>query len=165
MIIEDILNNRIVPFEYSDSKISSLFSFYLHRAPGIDSKHSMNICEDVLLNKWSTFKEECALEICEFISSNCVFSDYLAKNRLTSTHNVNRKSKKILCKLKDKSEMECVCVLRHIRNSIAHGNVYLLHGGNRKYIIFDDFNKSGNQSARILLSQTDLQLLKKIIIK
>ena len=63
------------------------------------------------------------------------------------------------------SETECQCVLRHMRNSIAHGNIYLSDESNRKYILFEDYNRNGNLTARILLSQTYLKKLKQIIMK
>ena len=50
-------------------------------------------------------------------------------------------------------------------NSIAHCNLYLSNAGNRKYILFEDYNKSGNITARVLLSQADLSLLKREIMK
>ena len=67
--------------------------------------------------------------------------------------------------LKSKKETEYECILRHIRNAIAHSNVYIYQTGNRKYICFTDFNKTGKQSAMILLSQTDLSNLKKELMK
>ena len=54
-------------------------------------------------------------------------------------------------------------VINIIRNSIAHSNVYLFNQSNRKFLIFDDYNNKHNLAARILLSQTDLKKLQRIL--
>ena len=85
--------------------------------------------------------------------------------KLHNEATVNRRSKGFICKRKDNSESDYECVLRYIRNSIAHSNVYMNNAGNRKYIIFEDFNKTGNQSSIMLLSQADLTKLKREIMR
>lgn len=85
---------------------------------------------------------------------------------------VNRKTNSVFCKKKCtgkgiESETDYQCILRHMRNSIAHGNVYLSDEGksNRKYILFEDYNRTGTLTARILLAQTHLRNLKQGIMK
>lgn len=89
----------------------------------------------------------------------------LVKYKINEEAQVNRKTKVIVCKKKDTKETEPQCLLRHLRNSIAHNNVYISNAGNRKYILFEDFNKNRKLTARILLSQTDLTALKREIMK
>ncbi len=66
----------------------------------------------------------------------------------------------MICYYKDNVEQEIPCLLRHLRNSIAHGNVFGVLSKNRKYILFDDYNKSGNHTARVLFTQTDLEKIR-----
>lgn len=78
------------------------------------------------------------------------------------------KCKRFVCKRKQTKngafpETDLDCFLRHIRNSIAHGRVYCLHGGNRVRIVFEDENSSGNLSARIVCIKADLEHWKKVL--
>ena len=165
MTIDDILQNQILPFETDDEKLKKIFSFFLHSAPTIDSSTAANIPVDRLAENWNTY-------ICDFspntyavIAPNCVFKNHLGKYNLDNSNTINRKTKGFVCKRKTNSETEYESVFRHIRNSIAHSNVYMINAGNRQFILLEDFNKSKNQSARILLSQTDLQRLKATIMR
>ena len=165
MTIADILQNHILPFEIADEKLKKLFSFFLHLAPTINSSTAVDIPVSRLTENWNTYISTFSLNTYAFISSNCVFKKYLEKYNLGNRNTVNRKTKSFVCKTKDKSETEYESIFRHLRNSIAHNNVYIINAGNRKFILFEDFNQNKNQSARILLSQTDLQRLKTTIIK
>lgn len=166
MTISDILKKPILPFEIDNENIKKLFSFFLHSAPTIDCTSSANISEVRLLNNWN--------EYCSYFKngSYSIKSDgykidekSLVKYNLCDTSIVNKNKTGFICKRKDKNETDYQSVLRHLRNSIAHNNVFLLDAGNRKFIVFDDYNKNKKLSARLLLSQTDLQRLKKIIMK
>ena len=161
MNISELLNSPIIPFEIDDVVLQKLFSFFLHLAPTIDSKTAATIPEDRLIRNWAEYVASLKCESFVFLAPNCS----IEKHGLSSTSQISRKSKGFVCKRKDKNEAEHVCLLRHLRNSIAHNNVYLKNAGNRKYLLFEDFNQSKNQSARILLSQSDLKRLKNTIIK
>ena len=165
MTISDLLEHRILPFENADSKLTKLFSFFLHSAPTIDSRSAAVISKERLERNWenyiNTFRND---DYC-FLSPNCSIEKYFEKFNLTSVAEIKRKTKAFVCKRKDSSETDYTCFLRHIRNAIAHSNVYVVNAGNRKFILFEDFNKSKKQSSRILLSQTDLKRLKDEIMK
>ena len=143
MKIKDIKYNIINPFEIDDVKLIRLFSFYLHTAPTIESRTATQIDEERASNNWISFKEY----------------------GLDDEAEVKRRTRAFVCKKKTSQETDYRCLLRHLRNSIAHNNVYISDVGNRKYILFEDFNKKGNISAKILLSQNDLRILKKEIMK
>ena len=78
---------------------------------------------------------------------------------------VTRRKKGFVYKRKSKDETDCEACLRHIRNAIAHNNVFVLNAGNRKFILFDDYNKDKKHNARLLFTQSDLQRLKSEITK
>lgn len=164
MKIKDILENRIVPFEYGDEKLQKLFSFFLHKAPTISSRLSISIDKDILEKRWETHLLESSMGKYEILAEDTPIIKSLARCGLEEENIVNRKSKGFTCNRKGKDERDVECLLRHIRNAIAHGNVFLSNAGNRKYIIFEDYNNNDRHTARILLSQADLQKLKQSII-
>ena len=166
MTISDIKENKIAPFEIDDIKLTRLFSFFLHSAPTIDSNLASRIDEDRLLSNWNNFVSQFANErISLYSDSYPSEKQQFKKHGLSDEATVRRRLKNIVCKRKNKAETDYQCVLRHLRNSIAHCNLYLSNAGNRKYILFEDYNKSVNITARILLSQADLSLLKREIMK
>ena len=172
MTISEILKTPVIPFEIEDEKLKRLFSFYFSSAPTIDSKASANIPEERLDKNWSDFISQFnEREEYKYLDSQDSVSKKLSKYKLNNEAVVNRKTHAFICKYrKDKPEKEYACLLRHIRNAIAHSGVYVSNVGNRKYIIFEDVNIKCNLNpkpltARILLSQTDLARLKKEIMK
>lgn len=165
MQISDIKINHIIPFEIDDIKLTRLFSFFLHKSPTIDSNTATMIELDRLERNWKRFISEFSKDTYVFLASSCSLERYIERYKLHNEANVNRYSKGFICKYKDDSERDYECVLRHIRNAIAHSNVYMNNAGNRKYLIFEDFNKSKNQSSIMLLSQADLTKLKKEIMR
>lgn len=166
MTINDIKENKIAPFEIDDIKLTRLFSFFLHSAPTIDSNLASRIDEDRLLKNWNNFVSQFANgRISLYSYSYKKLIQQFEKHGLSDESTVSRRLKVIVCNRKNNVEKDYQCVLRHLRNSIAHCNLYLSNAGNRKYILFEDYNKKGNITARILLSQTDLSLLKREIMK
>lgn len=166
MTISDIKENKIAPFEIDDIKLTRLFSFFLHSAPTIDSNLASRIDEDRLLKNWNNFVSQFANgRISLYSYSYKKLIQQFEKHGLSDESTVSRRLKVIVCNRKNNVEKDYQCVLRHLRNSIAHCNLYLSNAGNRKYILFEDYNKKGNITARILLSQTDLSLLKREIMK
>ncbi len=165
MLISDIKESRIVPFEIEDQKLVKLFSFYLHRAPTIDSNSALFIEEKELEEKWGDFLGTFSLDQFTFISAQCQIEKYLSPYNLSDESVVSRKQKGFVCKKKASSEPDFQCFLRHIRNAIAHSNVFLFNTSRRKYILFEDYNSTKKMSARILVSQTDLSKLKILLYK
>ena len=103
----DLNDLLITPFEGGTADTQKLFSFFLYRAPGIESAHSKRI---------------------PTVKHSAIFN-----------------------------------MIRHIRNSIAHGRIYYSHTGNRIHIVFEDANSTGNLSARIVCIKADLEHWKRIL--
>lgn len=162
IVVKNILNNRIVPFEIEDNSLKKCFSYFLHLAPSVSSASSLSSKED--LNKiFQKFIEKSNIKRTSyrFYYAKNIKEIQIKKLLLSDENFINRRSIRFVCSKKhEENEMECI--LRHIRNSIAHSNVFL-YCKNRKFIIFDDFTKSGKQTARILLSQTTLTNLKRLL--
>ena len=168
MTINDIKENKIAPFEIEDTKLRRLFSFFLHTAPTIDSNLASKIDEDRLLNNWNRFVSNYANKKISIYSDSYSSENLIqqfGKHGLSNESKVNRKLNAIVCKKKKQAETEYQCVLRHLRNSIAHCNLYISNSSNRKYILLEDYNKSGNITARMLLSQDFLNKLRKELMK
>lgn len=168
MRICDIKANQILPFEIDDIKLIRIFSFYLHSAPTVESRTATKLDEQRLLHNWQNFICQLPQDKIKFYSESYSVKKLInsfEKFGLNDDAEVNRRTKAIVCKRKDTSESKYSCLLRHIRNSIAHNNLYLSNVGNRKFILFEDFNTRGNITARILLSQTDLTKLKQEIMR
>ena len=165
--VSDLLENRIAPFEIEDKKLIKQFSFFLHIAPRINSNISVQIDDTRLNRNWNAFVklfDNNAYKIMEASSPKSVMDCFETPN-IADSSELRRRGSGFVCRKKDKYELEAVCLLRHIRNAIAHANVYLLNAGNRKFILFEDYNEKGKQTARILFSQTDLQNLKSYLLK
>lgn len=165
MTIAELIARKVIPFEIPDTKLTSLFSFFLHSAPTIDSRTAMNIDAERLQNNWQRFWEMNDLK------PRIIYADGYSnlgnsceKKGLGTSTEITRRTKGFVCIRKGK-ESDYECVLRHIRNSIAHNNVFYCNAGNRKYVLFEDYNKNKKLTARILFSQTTLTSLKKEITK
>lgn len=168
MNIGDLQKKTIKPFEIEDEKLVRLFSFFLHFAPTIDSVTAANIGQARLERNWNNFICVFGRKSHAFLMpsvSRMAYASNLSKQGLDDSAEINRKKKGFVCKRRKNTEEDWECFLRHIRNAIAHNRVYMSSAGNRKYILFEDSNDSGNPSARIFISQTDLQNLKKGIMR
>lgn len=165
MTILELLTYKTIPFEIPNAKMEKLFSFFLHSAPTIDSRTAMKIDSSRLCKNWEDFIESSQLKPDTIYAEN--YKDLVAsceKNGLDVSTEISRRTKGFICIRKGK-ETDYECVLRHIRNSIAHNNVYYCDAGNRKFVLFEDYNRGGKFTARMLFSQTLLTELKKEITK
>lgn len=160
MTISELEEHKILPFDTDDTKIIKLFSFFLHAAPTIDSKSAAKIDEHRLNRNWTEYIQQWDNKQYRFLSHSASIDRSIKLYGLDPESEIKRRTKGFVCKRKTKDESDCQCFLRHIRNSIAHGSVYMKNGGNRKYILFKD-----SKGAVILLSQSDLSLLKRVIMK
>ncbi len=165
MLISEIRSNQIVPFEIEDTKLIKLFSFFLHSAPTTSSASAMNIDTQRLESNWNAFIGDIKQKNYIIIPDNQKIEDYFEKYNFLPDSTVNRLSKGFVCKRKGKDETDYACVLRHLRNAIAHSHVFMNDKGNRKYILFEDYNTTGKQSSILLFSQADLSKLKRIIVR
>lgn len=165
MTILELLSYQTIPFEIPNIKIQRLLSFFLHSAPTIDSRTAMKIDSSRLCKNWEDFIKSNQLKPAKIYAES--YNDLATsceKNGLGVCTGISRRTKGFTCIRKGK-ETDYECVLRHIRNSIAHNNVYYCDVGNRKFVLFEDYNKGGKFTARMLFSQTLLTDLKKEITK
>lgn len=163
MTISELLQHGVLPFEIPDTKMEALFSFFLHSAPTIESRTALKISQVRLLENWKNFLDTNKMfpsviyaEGHRNLEKSCEI------NGLGVGIEFNRRAKGFICIRKGK-ESDYECVLRHIRNSVAHNNVFFCNLGNRKFVMLEDYNGNDKLTARILFSQTTLANLKKAI--
>lgn len=157
----------VAPFEAGTDDIRRLFSYFLYRAPNIESAHSVKIPDTMHHDVFSVMMENRHFKYERFCNSNAKMENELSKGYLNGS-DVCLKCKRYVCKRKQagknsKKESDLECFLRHIRNAIAHGRVYYCHTGNKIHIVFEDENDSKNLSARIVCVKADLEHWKKVL--
>jgi len=160
---------RIVPFEIEDEELHKLFSYFLHTAPGIDSAHKTHLSPDLHDKVYKEMMEGRQIEVQKYYSDS--LADKLMRYKLLGSE-ICLPCKRIICQRKnnkderERKETDLECLLRHLRNAIAHGRVYYYQQeGKRKWLVFEDINKSKNLSARIVCLKADLKQWKKVLGK
>lgn len=157
----------IVPFEEGTTDTRKLFSYFLYSAPNIKSVHSKRLRQDLHYDIFEQMMDKRHYKYQKFCGASAKMDKELNKGHLGGD-SICLKCKRFVCKKKRTEkggipESDLDCFLRHIRNSIAHGSVYFLHAGNRIHIVFEDKNKAGNLSARIICIKADLEHWKRIL--
>ena len=157
----------IIPFEEGPKEINRILTYFLYSAPCIESLHAKNIpkekhddiFEKMICNRHFKYKNFC--------NFNSKIEKELLKGFLQN-EDICIKCKRFVCKRKrpvknKENETDLECFLRHIRNAIAHGRVYYVHGGNRVHIMFEDKNTTDKISARIVCIKADLEYWEKVL--
>lgn len=165
------INHPIQPFNSDISDLRKLFSYFLHKAPNIEAVKSPLISHDKHDEIFSLIKKGKENEFL-FCAHNATIKSELSKLALIDNP-ICCRCKRFLCKrttakskrIRDEKESDLECFLRHIRNAIAHGRVYIKHGGNYISVFFEDVNPSNNITARIVCNQADLKKWKRILEK
>ncbi len=160
-------DNIIVPFENDNDEVKRLFSYFLYRAPNIESKHSKIIDNSFHSFIMEEMMKDRDFKYTKFCSSNARIEEELRKGFMDE-NSICLKCKRFVCKRKlsrknTPEETDFECFLRHIRNAIAHGRVYYFHASNRIHIVFEDENSSRKISARIICIKADLQHWKSVL--
>ena len=157
----EIKKNNIPPFEVEDRELQLLFSFFLHKAPTIDSHLALKSNKNS--QKWNDFIRDWKKEYYKFYSK-FPSDNKLEQYKLTEKDTIGNKDRAFVCvkkDKKDKKESDYECFVRHLRNAIAHGYVFMKKQKNRIFVLLEDYNKNGNHTAIILVSKSDLKKLKK----
>ncbi|NLI64163.1 MAG: hypothetical protein GX367_05450 [Bacteroidales bacterium] len=159
MTISSLRKKHIVPFEIDDKELKTCFSYFLYKAPTIDSSHSTP--DKRVEQKWNVFIKDWKHEQYKFYASSSKFPDQniLDNYGLADISKLHRLGRAFICKRKEAQESNYECVARHLRNSIAHGNVYMDKSANRIYLLFEDYNNRKSKTAMLLFSKKDLQNL------
>ena len=163
----DISTFLIVPYSIENKETTKVLRYFQYEAPGISSAHSVD--RDHTLCK-STFGKILHDEKVEysFCGQSAKISKHLTSLGLSGNY-LCFKCNRFVCKLLNPrdgvKEEQYQGFLRHMRNSIAHGNIYCKMMANQVYFIFDDYSLDGkhNLTARILIKRSSLMRLMKAI--
>ena len=163
-----VKSDAIVPSECDISDLRNLFSYFQYRAPNIDSLQSPLLSSDIhdevlakMLHNNSDYK---------FYSHNLDSSILLQQHGMSDDHVCDR-CKRFVCKYMTnpakrdttRKETDLECLLRHLRNSIAHGHIFLHHGGNYITLGFEDQNEKKNITSRIIVNRAELYKWKNVL--
>ena len=147
------------PFETGNDELNTYLRYFLHRAPNISSAHASKVSFDLQNELFEKMFEGRNFVTKDFCSFNCKIEKKLSNAGMNS-NNICLNCSRLVCKKKKpekgNTESEFNCLLRHLRNSIAHGHFYYLHAGNRIFLVFDDF-VNAKQTARIVCLRADLE--------
>lgn len=157
----------IVPFDNTDVELSKLLSFFLHEAPDIESRLSPKLERHSHNDLFSNMIKDSGYNAGHFCASNATIEKELAKVYLQGT-SICLKCKRYVCKRRETKkgrspETDLDCFLRHIRNAIAHGNVFAYKTKQCTYILFEDYNNKNNKSARIICVKNDLKKWRRLL--
>ncbi len=164
--------SAIIPIDCDIGKLRSLFSYFQYRAPNIDSVHSPLLSvekhEQVLAEIEKTHNSKNGEYV--FCSHTSNTEDQFSTQGLWGDW-LCSKCKRFVCKRmsqtakRDNSrrETDLECLLRHMRNALAHGHVFINHEGNYISLCFEDENEKHRKTARIVCSQADLIKWRKIL--
>jgi hypothetical protein len=160
----DISTLKIIPYKDYKKQLDNLLSYFQYLSPNIDSSHATELPEDVHEEILKNLLTEWSVSHYKFIAHSIPIVEELSKMFL-SEDILCCKCLRLVCKrIKSPQESNLVCLLRHLRNSIAHGSVYTIHTGNKYYLVFDDFTRDKKPSARIIITRVELLRWRKTLI-
>lgn len=159
---KDYRTVNVSPLRTGIRNFSTILNFYLYYAPNIDSCQSMGRIEGA--NAENVFEE---MLICTHIKEK---TKILKKIQPLSwrtldfeTNEIDFEDSRMLFD-KYNNESNLTALLRHIRNSFAHGYVYVWKKKRGNYIFLIDYDKNKNKiTAKILVSMSILERWKAII--
>lgn len=154
--------NAIVPTECEIGDLKQLLSYFQFRAPNIDAVQSPML--EPSYHKDTLYKITNGRDDFRFCNQNSETEDELSKLALNGKQLCSW-CKRFLCKRMthkakrdpSRTETDLECLLRHLRNSIAHGHVFAIPGGNYIRVLLEDVNDKGKTTARIICCQSDLR--------
>lgn len=151
-------------------KLNKLFNYFMYKAPNINSELSPCIAKEY----HNKILKEMLKDNKNFIfcQQNVDIDKECSKVALNGQR-ICVRCKRFVCKRstrhfkrdEERVETNLECLLRHIRNSIAHGHIYVRHGGNYISVFLEDQNSKKNITSRIVCCQADLDKWKKILEK
>lgn len=157
------LNRYFVsPLRTSIRNFNSILDYYMYYAPNIESKHSSGRIED---NRAQVILEK----IIESADLKNRYTFYVRESSKPfeqlelDQNDTCLKCCRFVCK-RGQKEGELTALLRHIRNSFAHGLVYVKPERQTKCILLEDYDKRTKKiSARLVLTAKILEDWKAIL--
>lgn len=144
------------PFDTGIRNFTTIAKYFLYFAPSIDSAHSIGNLDDIrsgeilarmLARSGITGKTRIMQRIQQASWRNARFDSY----------EIDFEDSRILCD-RFKTENELHALLRHTRNALAHGYVYVWKKRNGNYIFLIDFDSGKKKpTAKILVTPSIME--------
>lgn len=150
---------RISPSGKESKRLRVVFDYFGQKAPGIDTA---NAAHELDPNDSETVLRE--IIECSSIEDSSIWFCDRRKKKMTSKElaNVNIRESMIYCH-KFQKETKLHSLLRHMRNSIAHGNTFALFKATNIWVCLQDFDRDGKPSACITTNRATLRRWMKLL--
>ena len=161
---KDIIPLLTTPFDTHIRNFTAIAKYFLYYAPNIDSAHSPGKLSDedaeqILVQMKNHADMRKSFDFLKSVKSSSWTSRGLEGTSLCF------ECSRMLCSQTAKED-QLTCLLRHIRNSFAHGRVYVLsRKGKSTLLMLEDLNadKKRSLSARIVIPYKVLEEWKAIL--
>lgn len=149
----------------NDSSIHNLIIFYEYLSPNTSSNLSKTLSleeSDLLLEKM--LKKDFEVDKNYIFTANPLSQDLLKKMSLDGdlTKSSCKRFISNVCPKDKKNNL--TSLMRHIRNSIAHGRYFIIKGGNYYKFLFEDVNEKDNVTFRMVINHSTLKKWKDILM-
>lgn len=164
MAIERCETYRVSPSDDRCAKLRRFFDYFQYKAPGVDSPLASCIDEDV--DQKSMVRE--LARLAKVKAEDIVICDRRTfRICLKTLEEIDFAKPYIYCH-KRVSEGQLECLLRHCRNALAHGNVFVKFLKNDTRICLQDLDVDGRSkkksaSALIVINKASLERWMKLI--
>ncbi len=162
---EEAVNPQII--DIGDLRI--LFGYFQYKAPNTSSYQSKKLDESYHADLFKDMMRSWKKENASIIPFNSTYDKESPKFALNGNSVCSFCKRYLLKRSKPKNnvqETDFNCIVRHLRNSLAHGRVFVIHAGNSIKIMFEDYdNKNRTISGRIICNQSDLKKWRALINK
>lgn len=146
------------PLQSGVRDFNKIVNYFQYEAPEIDSVHSVGkiVNEDdkkAILNRLLSIAK---------MQNNSRFLQKIQTNSLSlmglDGKNLCIKCPRMICKIY-KDESDLAALLRHLRNSFAHGRSYVKRTKNQTYIVLEDYKDSKQQhlTAKIVITKAIME--------
>ncbi len=161
--------NAVNPQTIDIGDLRQLFGYFQYKAPNTSSYQCESLDEAYHIDLFDEMMKSWKKENTSIIVFNSTY-DNESPNYALNGNSVCSYCKRYLLKRgKPKNgiqETDFNCFIRHLRNSLAHGRVFVIHGGNSIKIMFEDYDtKNKVISGRMICNQSDLKKWRILINK
>ena len=157
--VEQIEQYRLVPTDRKAGPLRTIVDFFLYRAPGIDAATaSRPISPEKVPALVQRIRNDAHVSIENYkVCSRHVY-------RLTSNEMAiaDFSARFIYCHKRQK-ENEIQAILRHVRNALAHGNLFVKFLKKDTRIIFLDYDTDRTPSAKLIINKATLERWIKVL--
>lgn len=144
---------RINPLADENFRMKQIVRFFMYEAPGINSKTAApSLSEESQKEVWNKLLNEIKIDTKDAI----VCSRRKFKLPPEESKNAFFNKPFLYCQKGDK-ETEFESLLRHLRNALAHGNLFIKEMKRDTQVCLLDFDKHNNPTAKIVTNKATLK--------